>query len=210
MLHERTMATPGLNGTSQDARLPTRVWDGLAYRHILVPTSLAPRERPAIRLGLQLAAAHQAKVTFLHVVPPAPVTPSLHWLDAIDNLWDTLARPANVEQPADGIAALTTSRQKACVFLAQTVHLDLDHAPHVDVQCRQGDVSGEIARFADKGDVDLVILSWPANSRRQPDKAKRALQLLQLTPKQVVLVPHDTQDWLAPLKQSLFSSVQND
>lgn len=65
---------------------PSRAVPVAGYAHILVPVALNASDAAALRLGSELAAIHQSRLTVLLVVPPAVAEPSYHWLDAIDRL----------------------------------------------------------------------------------------------------------------------------
>lgn len=122
--------------------------------HILIPVTLSANELPAIRLGLQMAAGTQSRVTIVYVGPvPLENTPR-NWLDSIDRLHHSLNADRRVDGPT--LARFTADQLKTFVdsagvssLLAQT---------EASLITRPGDFCEEILRLAQSQDVDLVVL----------------------------------------------------
>lgn len=191
MLHESIFSTSAAN--DNDSTLPTRQTDrdvrgSGGYSHILIPTNFDPRERSAIRLGLEMAAVHRAKVTVLHVLPGSARSPSVHWLDAIDNLYDALSRSKRRPGENNNLDAIERTRQEIFSFLTREVHRDLACDKKLTVECRIGDVANEIARYVDDNAVDLVVLCCDLSQERPRSLSQRVRSVLQTIQRQVVLV----------------------
>ena len=122
--------------------------------HILIPITLSENDRPAIRLGLQMAAATQAQVTIMHVGPFPVAGPSRNWLDSIDHLHHSLN--------GAGAADIRTLIQSAANQLSAFVHScgvsSLLAQSEVTLLSRPGDFCDEVLRFARTQPTDLVVL----------------------------------------------------
>jgi len=200
MLHGKSSDSNGTsipsssaNGVAGGHAAPDHAAVGAAYTHILVPTALVPRDRAALLLGLQMAAAYRAKVTLLHVLRPEERANSVHWLDAIDNLHRALSRPTDETAPR-GDQKTEPVRARILAFLERTVPAALRSSVPVNAVSRVGDAAHEIARFADQAAVDLVILGRSHSAWKLPLWPGVAQRVMQLTARRVVLVRPDASD----------------
>ncbi len=150
-------------------------------RHLVVAVRLEAREREGVTLALRMAAAHQARVTLLHVLEPFEPS-SFHWLDAIDSLHRALTKP-----PRDSAAAIASKRADIAAFLEREIPAELRDKVDVQCECRIGDIATEVARFAEEQAADLLLLcSCPSSWRPTlwPGLSRRIANLL---PKPVIL-----------------------
>jgi len=188
MLNRRPSAGPATPG---EALHVEHAPDSPGAMHILVPTALVPRDRAALLLGLRLA-AQQARVTVLHVAPPLEPPNSVHWLDAIDNLHRAMAEP----RAAPAACSVDEAMQRACARIRadfeRMVPASLRYSAQVRAACRVGDTATEIARFAEKEAVDLVILSGVPSAWRLPFWPSVSRRVLQRTTRPVVFVRPET------------------
>ena len=151
--------------------------------HILVPLSLNENDRPALTLGLQLAAAHRADITLLHVLPPEETPGSVHWLSAIDNLHQSLSNPTRPKAPT-----VDEARAAIQAFFVREAADHLRDSVQVRTECRVGDPASEIVRFAEHESVDMVILATELTTWGLPIWPGLVRSVLGNTRKQVVLV----------------------
>ncbi|QDT54455.1 hypothetical protein Pan44_24880 [Caulifigura coniformis] len=142
--------------------------------HILVPVTLAERDFASVRMGLQMAAGTQARLTLLHVAEEEPENHSRNWLDAIDQLHARL----------DG--GLAPVRREVTTESLQTYFSPL-LTPSIlaktqpNFVARMGEFSDEVSRFAETQGVDLVVLSGDLLQGwipMFPTKLRRKLQQL--------------------------------
>lgn len=164
----------GWGSDSTSARHATARAADTVIRHILVPVRLDESERESVSLALRMAAAHRARVTFLHVVS-AFETPSAHWLDAIDNLHRALAG-----YPRDVAPEIRKHEAKVRAFLEREIRGAAHDDIEVGVECRVGDVASEISRATEELGVDLVVLRRRSTGRRparRPGLSARVVQL---------------------------------
>ena len=156
------------------------------YVHILVPTSLARTERPALLWGAQTAAAHDARLSVLHVLPPFDESGSIHWLDGLDNLHRALSGSGGPPRrgtatPQDRRAAVEAWRHRVREFVEGLVPAALRQGVDLRAELSVGEVADEIARFADDEGVDLMILSSDLRRGWLPILPARLRQILKLT-----------------------------
>lgn len=115
------------------------------YRNILVPSDGSEGARRGLRYGLDLAGKYHATVHVLQVIDEATYgeTPAL----SSDEL------------------VLEKHEERADAVLADVL-VDTD-APDVDVvvRCVRGDPRIEITRYADRHDVDLIVMGVHGGSR---------------------------------------------
>src|SRR5690606_18753600 len=112
--------TPGFESPyDQPERLPLhQPENGSRYKHIVVPTSLSAADRPALQLGLEMAKTHRAQVSVLHVLPTDDHVNSLHWLDAIYRLHQSLNGP--------GQSAARSDREQAAALIRRRIESFFD------------------------------------------------------------------------------------
>lgn len=163
------------------------------YRHILVPTGLMDQEKSTLTLGMQLALANKACITFLHVLPPASPPSSVHWLDAIDELHKAMARTRGTTAMHGGRPA-PVIRQEISAFLERLTPARLRQAVDLQVECRWGDVAEEITRFANEARADLVLMSHARSGWRLPFRPNLARRVMRLVGQRVLLVYPPTKD----------------
>ena len=189
MLNGNTIVKTASNGKSASRPAPAPSHNRATFRHILLPTSLAQGERPAILLALQLAASQQARITFLHVFTLPDNDNSLHWLDGIGRLYEALPRPKLVHN--SGRDAIEARRSHVKEHLKREVPEHIDESVDVRFECRVGDVAQEIARFATSSGADLVVLSSGLTGGWLPTLSARIRRILATTRKHVVVVRPD-------------------
>lgn len=160
------------------------------YRHILIPTSLERVDRPAVMVGLQMAAAYRARATLLHVLPAVEPSNSVHWLDALDNLNRALMTPGR--EALSGPRLVDSTRTRISEFLDQEIPSPLRSSLEIHVECRLGEVAEEITKFADTQGVDLTILCCEPTTWGLPILPGTVRRILQLSQKRVILVRPDT------------------
>jgi len=158
------------------------------YTHILVPTCLASTDGPALRLGLEMAATHRARLTLLHVVPAAQLDPSVHWLDAIDRLYCALNRTNGHTAPGDELNSVDLARLQLAKFLQGELPPHLRKGVGLQVASSVGGVAETIAQFTEEADADLVIMSIGQPRWRLSLLPVNVRGLLRLTQKQVILI----------------------
>lgn len=132
------------------------------YAHILLPTGLDIRERSALRLAVHLAAMHTSRLTVLHVVAPMRShgnRKSMHWLDAIDCLHESLSHAADLGTLGDSHRLIESKRVSINEYVDKHVSKELRELVKVQTQCCVGDITRETVSFAEQSAVDLVILS---------------------------------------------------
>jgi len=183
---------------SQDVQDVSRAATDLSvpYSHILIPTTLTHRERSAILLGLQMASAWGSQVSLLHVASPTREVAStvdretsVHWLEAIDNLHQALARP----RVSDASRILDDCHTELLDFLDREIPIHLRQQPQLRRECRLGDPAEEILSYLTTTGVDLLILPSDLSGWLSmiPSAAHR---LLQQAPCHVILVQPDPQE----------------
>lgn len=160
------------------------------YTHILVPTSLASTDRAALLLGFELAAAHGATVTVLHVLAANDFPPSSNGLDALGFLHRAAFELRT--QPATRAAAIEMTQADVSEFVERVVPERMRATVDVRAECRRGEIPERIARFADEADADLVILSTRPPRWWLPLLPFRVRRVLQLTSRQVVVTRRST------------------
>jgi len=149
---------------------------------------MGQHEREALRLALRMAAVYEAKLTLLHVVPPDDERRSVHWLDAIDDLYGALSRPNRYfSNPASNDPHLA-ARTDVSTFLASEAPAVLREAVSIAVECRTGDVASEIVRFADDARADLIVLCGEPPQWGLPLWPGLVRSVFHMTRKQIVLV----------------------
>ncbi|MBX3439759.1 MAG: universal stress protein, partial [Planctomycetaceae bacterium] len=168
--------------------------NGRGRRHILIPTHLAGYERSAVLLGLQLANASHARTTLLRVLPPQEQPSSMHWLDAIDSLYDRLDRRNGDPNGEQKLSLVDAVRAEILTYVQREVPAELLSEAAIQVEVRFGDLASEVARYADETQVDLIVLSsgppgWGLGLRAGP---RRLRQILQLAKQEVVMVRPET------------------
>lgn len=196
MFHESSAIRPPMAAPLAFGSLRSEILGGDGYSHILIPTAMKPGDQSAVLLGLRMAASLGTKATLLHVAPSvqraspsAEPSRSWHWLDAIDNLHEAWGSPAQSMTPAN-------RREQSQLQLKAYLEREFPrHAPlseRVRAECRLGDVTDEIVRFADEQAADLVILSSRLSWRRLPIVPTRLHRLLGKMRKEVVVVRQDS------------------
>ena len=162
------------------------------YRHILVPNGLADYERPALKLGAEMAALQRAALTVLHVQPAIDDLSSVHWLDAIDRLHQALDQSGGSQK--HGRDADAHARQQIKKLLEQELPAQGRDGLVVHVECRTGDVADQITQFADETSVDLVIMSTGRSRWWLPVLPASVRRVLRRAHQQVILVGPDARD----------------
>src|SRR5690606_18604263 len=64
---------------------------------ILIPVTLSPNDRAALRVGVQIAAGTDSPVTIASVTPLVCNLPTRNWLDSIDRLHQSLDRTSDLD-----------------------------------------------------------------------------------------------------------------
>lgn len=158
------------------------------YAHIVVPTSLSHGDRAALQLGVQLAEAHGAALTVLHVAPPRESRRMAEGLDAIGLLHSAahdLNTRGSLRRREEGLEAV---RQQARQFIETELPGRLEDESEFCLVCRTGEIAEEIARHAGETDADLVILSSRPPRRWLPLLSGRVRRILQRSPSPVIVV----------------------
>jgi nucleotide-binding universal stress UspA family protein len=110
---------------------------------ILIATDGSPSAREAIELGLELAHDEQAKVTFVHVLPPSQ--------------WELVGLYA-----APGVVArlpnLAEEDPEAAKPLQEALALAEETGVPAKVELRAGYLAEEVVRTADTLDADLIVV----------------------------------------------------
>jgi nucleotide-binding universal stress UspA family protein len=106
---------------------------------ILIALDGSPASDEAAEFGVQLAAEHDAEVTFVHVAPPLDVVP-MTYVDVADG-----ARPHDVSDE---------DRQP----LVEAEAVAERHGVRATLKLLIGDVVDEIVACADNLDVDLIVI----------------------------------------------------
>jgi nucleotide-binding universal stress UspA family protein len=114
--------------------------------HFLVPTNFGKGSRIARRAALGWAVGARARVTLLHVLPPAP--PEAEGLDAIALLHDVRGRREVAERRC----------RVEMDQLGQELHPELREFVDVRAEWRQGELAAEIVGFAREERVDAIVL----------------------------------------------------
>jgi nucleotide-binding universal stress UspA family protein len=187
MLDDQPVRQVVLNHSHSHSHLPrlapqSRRSTAEGYAHILIPTTLSASEHPAVRLGLQLAAGHETRVTLLHVLPFEASPTSVHWMDAIDKLHRALS--PDLRSPAN-VAAVPP---KIWEFLQREIPDQLRSGVDIHAEGRQGDFAEEVVRFAARSGVDLIILCTELSWNWLPVLPPQARRVLQLARQRVALV----------------------
>lgn len=107
-------------------------------RTILIATDGSPEAGEAVTYGLQLAAAHSARVTLLEVVPPTD--------------WTSLDRGSVVRPLSEELAWKRDAGLDAAAALAA------EYGVVLTLEVLAGDPADEIVAYADNHDVDLIVL----------------------------------------------------
>lgn len=159
------------------------------YKHIVVPTSLSATDRPAMQLGLEMARMHRAQLSVLHVLPAGDHENSLHWLDAIYRLHESLS----------GQSPTVTDREQSAALVRRRIESFFDRefpefqygSAAVQFEFRTGEVADGIARFVNDTGADAVVMSSRHSRWWRPLLPSRVRRVLQLTHQQVILVRPD-------------------
>ncbi len=167
---------------------PASPTDVSEYRHVLVPSGLEPRDQEALTLGLRMAAAHGAKATVLHIVPPVESAGSMHWLDAIEALHRVMKEPQGHVDPAQDVYGAERIHARLKQQLQSTTSPELRSRVEVRTAFRVGDVVDQIARYVAENDVDLVIVSSATAGSWRALWSSRVQQLLQQVPARVIVL----------------------
>ncbi len=161
------------------------------HSHILVPIRLNPEDSPALIMAAELAELHQSTLTVLHVRDPEPPPASLHGLDAIQRLYQPSPTCGNDALSDDTQDSERQLRIQLWRFLRQEIHQQLASEVDVHVACRVGNMEHEIATFADRANVDLVVIPIERPRWWLPVLPSAARRVLKRVKQQVVLVDRD-------------------
>lgn len=162
------------------------------YSHILVPTSLCTRERPALIVGLKLAEAFQSRVTFLHVLLHRVRPDVAEGLNAFDLLFRS-TNPLKGEASSIEHAGTDGARGVVAEFLKRELPATGPHRVNVRIECRRGDMAQQIEQFAEHSDVDLVIVSGELSLMGFPVLPAHLRRVTRLIKKQIVVVRPERQ-----------------
>lgn len=134
----------------------------MAFRHVLVPTDLSEPGNRAVRYAVEEATLHHAKVTLLHVLPPAART----------DVYYVTGAPASgphggYDPVAGGGLGVPLSAQPTVVrddesegALTQLHDLIANAFQGTsDVEIAVGQPADTIVRIAQERDVDLIVMS---------------------------------------------------
>ena len=162
------------------------------YAHILVPIDSAGEDLSALKLGAEFAAVHRARLTLLQVLPEVERGTSVHWLNAIDRLYEGL--------DANGLDAKFQAREardKAQVRVTelfdQSVSAYLRDTVDVHVEIRTGDIADAAVAFSEQADVDLIILADARSRRWWPLWPTPIRKILRVARPEVILMRSHTQ-----------------
>jgi hypothetical protein len=155
-----------------------------AQQHILIPITLSEIDRPAIRMGLQTAAATQAQVTILHSRPMPVETLTRNWLDSIDRLHHSLSSPG----AADIKSLVQAANNQLTAFVDSAGVSSLLARIEVILVSRPGDFCEEVLRFARTRPTDVVILPGELLQGWLPVVPSRLRQKLQQLGKRILAV----------------------
>lgn len=112
------------------------------FRHILVPTDFSTESRRAFPPAAAFARAGKARITLLHVVPDAQLTP----------------HGAPFAPPMDGLS--TAKQSEAARHQLEALRSELKGAVSVDTHVLvANDPAQAIARFAKDQGCDLIVTS---------------------------------------------------
>jgi hypothetical protein len=177
----RRLATPGAN--------------------ILVPTELSDCEAPAIARGWELAAARQARWTFLSVMSaPPPLPPeelpadSIHWLEGIERVYAAL-NPLPQHRAAlfqTMQMQLQTAREQLSGFCERQIPARIREQVDIQLEVRAGDFACEVRTFLAAQEVDLLILTSKPSWWRLPLVPSKTHRLLQEVRTRFLVVSPDT------------------
>jgi len=167
------------------------------YRHILILTSLDAGERSALTLGLEMAQAHQARLTLLRVLEPEKESNPIHWLDAIENLHSPRPISAEAAPSPKEDAEAEVARMQSLAYLEQTVPARLRDEVNIHAECRVGDVAHEVIRFANQMAVDLLILPLKRLVWWSPMFPSPSRQIIRVARARVILVSADSVEYPA-------------
>ncbi len=157
--------------------------------HILVPISFsAADDLAAIRLGLQMAAGTDTRVTLLHVSDPPPQEPAPNWLDSIDRLHDALSHST----AAGSAPAAENSVEQLEAYLFRLGLSSLLANTSAVLELRTGDFCEEVLSIAESEDVDVVILRGDQVQGWIPVIPSRLRRTLQRMGKRVLAIWPET------------------
>lgn len=167
---------------------------------ILVPTELSDGEAPAITMGWELAAARQARLTLLSVMPSPPALPpdahpddSVHWLEGIERLYAALDHLSL--QRATLLRMMQTQLQAAQeqlnAFCERQIPPRIRERVDIQLEVRTGDFASEVQTFIATQPVDLVILTSRLSWWRLPLVPSKTHRLLQGLRTQFLVVSPD-------------------
>jgi hypothetical protein len=166
-------------------------------RHLLVPIMATNMDRSTAMIGLRLGKFMRARVTLLQVWS-APPQRSLHWLDAIEQLHDGLSSRSRCSREAEHENSMLEAQMRMVEWLKREVPEPLRNQVEICVEARFGDLPREVARFADRMAVDLLILRRVTSRWGRPVLPRAARRLLRMTDTPAILVHPDAQ-WPPPL-----------
>ncbi|MGE3314438.1 MAG: universal stress protein [Planctomycetaceae bacterium] len=167
--------------------------------HILLPTDLRSDVWPLLQVAFQFDAALRARLTLLHVAPPAGFQEPKRDLSALAHLRDTLRLPS---ASAAACPTILNPRKRDLAVVARHLRRRLhpEWQGFVDIQAvtRQGDVSKEIVRFAREESVDLILLAAKPRSSWWNWRRNVCDEVLRQAPCRVVLVQNPSVSTAAP------------
>jgi nucleotide-binding universal stress UspA family protein len=129
-------------------------------KHILVATDFSETAAAALAHAAKLASLTGAKITLLHVIFAEKITETLLGLEAMEYL----SRAADEAERRPG-GAFDRLRDAARQKLADAVAALPEPRPAIDSVVAEGRPSAEIADFAAKHAVDLIVVGTQGRSR---------------------------------------------
>ncbi|HVJ84622.1 MAG TPA: universal stress protein [Caulifigura sp.] len=157
--------------------------------HILVPISFsAGDDLAAVRLGLQMAAGTDTRVTLLHVSDPPPQAPAPNWLDSIDRLHDALSHST----AADSRPSADNCAEQLQAYLFRLGLSSLLAHTSTTLELRIGDFCEEVLKLAEAEQVDVVVLRGDQVQGWIPVIPSRLRRTLQRMGKRVLAIWPET------------------
>jgi nucleotide-binding universal stress UspA family protein len=129
-------------------------------KHILVATDFSETAAAALQRAIELSKLSGARLTLLHVIFADKINETLLGLDAMEHLTHALD---NAGEP--GTTAIDRLRDAAQGKLDETIAALPTAHPKIETAIAEGRPSVEIAAFAERNDVDLIVLGTNGRGR---------------------------------------------
>lgn len=156
------------------------------YKHILVPVSDGELELPAMRLAMELAAAHGSRLTLLSIHPPQDQPTSLHFLDGIDRLHHAMTSGGRT--PRLDVEAAKRLIESIRSKIEARISEPNGSQANATVEIRWGDFADNVVGFAEANSADLIILTLDKSRYWSPFLPQPIRRIQRLPGKQVILM----------------------